>query len=168
MGQTGPMDDWAVAGAVLELDDDGVLLVSNRRRDGSVDWSTPGGVIDAGETPLGALAREVREETGLDVVDWGRQLYSIDIEFVDLGNRLAVSVFAARSWTGQLTVDDPDGIVEDARFCPPGECGRVLEKAFPWVREPLEEWLDERWTGLRQFRYRAEGDRLSELTAVRL
>ena len=39
------MRDWLVAGAVIE-DPDRVLLVENRRRNGSTDWSPPGGVID--------------------------------------------------------------------------------------------------------------------------
>ena len=54
------MRDWVVAGAVIE-GADGLLLVRNRRRDGSEDWSPPGGVIDEGETILEGLTREVAE-----------------------------------------------------------------------------------------------------------
>ena len=39
------MRDWLVGGAVIE-GPAGLLLVRNRRRDGSFDWSPPGGVID--------------------------------------------------------------------------------------------------------------------------
>ena len=45
-GMARPTHEWTVAGAVLEHGD-GLLLVCNQRRNGSLDWSTPGGVIDA-------------------------------------------------------------------------------------------------------------------------
>jgi len=167
MSQTGRMHEWAVAGAILELDDQ-LLLVSNRRRDGSLDWSTPGGVVDPGETVLGALTREVEEETGLSVTSWGSQLYTIEVEFADLGNRLEVSVFAAESWEGSIRIDDPDGIVEDVRFCAEGECRLLLADTFLWVREPLVEWMDNRKPVMRQYTYRADGRSLSSLTAERL
>ena len=60
---------WTVASAVIEAgvwsgstaDPDHVLLVQNLRRNGSTDWTTPGGVIDDGESALGGLEREVVE-----------------------------------------------------------------------------------------------------------
>ena len=48
--EDGTMRDWVVGGALI-LSDEGVLLVQNRRRNGSHDWTPPGGVIDEGETP---------------------------------------------------------------------------------------------------------------------
>ena len=67
------MRDWLVGGAVIE-GPSGLLLVQNRRRDGSFDWSPPGGVIDAGETVLEGIGREVVEETGLVVTEWAGKL----------------------------------------------------------------------------------------------
>ena len=80
-----PAHEWTVAGAVLEHDDE-LLLVCNQRRNGSLDWSTPGGVIDATDaTVLAGLTREVEEETGLVVREWEGPLYEVTAVAVDLG-----------------------------------------------------------------------------------
>ncbi|MBM7805527.1 8-oxo-dGTP diphosphatase [Geodermatophilus bullaregiensis] len=58
----------AAGGAVWRTAPDGGLetvLVHRERYD---DWSLPKGKLDAGENALAAAVREVREETGLDVV----------------------------------------------------------------------------------------------------
>src|SRR6266436_6606455 len=46
---------------------------------------------------------------------------------------------------GVIDADDPDGIVVEARFVPPQLCDEQLTSCMPWVREPLTEWLKERW-----------------------
>jgi 8-oxo-dGTP diphosphatase len=54
-------------GAVI-LDGDRVLLIQRGQEPLKGEWSLPGGVVELGETLQAALAREVREETSLDVV----------------------------------------------------------------------------------------------------
>ena len=49
------------------------------------------------------------------------------------------------AYEGELRVDDPDGIVVDARFVDVDACGEHLDGGHPWVCEPLGEWLAERW-----------------------
>lgn len=151
-----------MAGAVIE-GPAGLLLVANRRRNGSVDWSTPGGVIDPGETVLEGLTREVAEETGLVVQDWEGPLYEIDTVAPDLGWHLRVEVHRAVAVSGDLVVDDPDGIVVDACWVPVDDCAARLSASHPWVREPLGAWMGERWTRARSFRYRVTGTELATM-----
>jgi 8-oxo-dGTP diphosphatase len=160
--------EWLVAGGIVE-GPDGVLLVQNRRRDGSLDWSTPGGVIEvhAGESVVDGLTREVAEETGIVVTEWAGPVYEVEAVAEGLGWHLRVEVHQALAFHGEITVDDPDGIVVDARFVPLTDCGPHLEKCQPWVREPLGAWLAERWPVSRAYRYQVDGDQLRTVTVVR-
>jgi 8-oxo-dGTP diphosphatase len=56
------------AGDLIFYDAGEVLLLKHRFRAGS-GWGLPGGFLEAGEQPLDALRRELREEIGLEVRD---------------------------------------------------------------------------------------------------
>ncbi|WIV58393.1 NUDIX hydrolase [Amycolatopsis nalaikhensis] len=53
----------------IAFDAQGRLLLIRRANDpGSGQWSLPGGRVEPGETDEKAVVRELREETGLDVI----------------------------------------------------------------------------------------------------
>jgi len=163
------LHEWTVAGGLIETDA-GVLLVRNVRRGGHEDWSTPGGVIDADDVDvLAGLTREVAEETGLVVQEWRGPLYEVRAHAPDMGWRMRCEVHLAVGFEGELRVDDPDGIVVEACFVPPHECDARLLSCAPWVREPLVEWLRDRWepAAARGFDYEVSGTTRESMRVVR-
>jgi len=164
------MREWTVAGGIVE-GPDGVLLVRNRRRWGTHDWSPPGGVIDDTDPDVVAgLTREVQEETGITVSEWHGPVYEVSAVALDMGWHMRVHVYVARAFAGVLTVDDPDGIVDDAEFAGAERCAELLADCFRWVREPLGEWMAERWEpdARRHYRYEVRGTDLTSLEIARV
>ena len=171
MSDTSPsLQSWRVGGAVIERDaDDSLLLVRNVRRNGREDWTPPGGVIESHEAVVPGLAREVAEETGLHITEWTGLIYEVHAVAPDLGWDLFVEVHLAAAWSGDLrTGDDPDGIVTGAEWADRSSTAQLLESTQPWVREPLLEWLGERWSDPRRFRYQVTGRDLASMQVTRL
>jgi 8-oxo-dGTP diphosphatase len=161
------MRQWVVASGLIE-GDDGLLLVQNRRRNGALDWSTPGGVVELHESVVDGLTREVAEETGIIVEEWTGPVYEVQAVAEGLGWSLRAEIHRAVRWRGELVVDDPDAIVVDARFVPFDCCAGYLAGCHPWVAEPLGAWLAERWERGRCYRYRLDGDSPATITVNKL
>jgi 8-oxo-dGTP diphosphatase len=162
------MHAWVVGAAVIE-GPAGLLLVRNRRRGGRHDWTPPGGVIEVadGEELIDGLAREVKEETGLTVTAWDGPIYRITADAPGLGWSLHVECYRALRVEGELAVDDPDGIVVDARYVAADQCCGHLEGNHRWVTEPLLEWLGGPWAGSRSFAYDVTGEDVATVVVTR-
>ena len=121
-----------MAGGLIESDE-GLLLVCNRRRNGSFDWSPPGGVIEVADGE--SLARRAhpggRRGDRHPGDEWAGPVYEVQADAVDLGWRLRAEVHVAVEYEGELRVDDPDGIVVDARFVALDECASQLAPLPP-------------------------------------
>lgn len=115
---------------------DRVLLIRRAVDPARGQWALPGGYMDAGELPVAALRREVREEVGIDI-DVGELL---DIfPMVNSGGASLGIVLAYRARPFELAVD-PTACddVDEAAWFSPGELPPVL--AFDSTQRLLASW----------------------------
>ena len=75
---------------------DSKILVCQRRRDDShaLQWEFPGGKVETGETPREALARELREELGIEATI-GRELFRTRHRYREFQPELELIFFQA-------------------------------------------------------------------------
>jgi 8-oxo-dGTP diphosphatase len=127
----GEREPLTVVQAVILDDSRGILLAL---RGDLLGWELPGGTREAGETDEGALARELREELGVDA-RVGR--------FVGAWTRTGYRPHTARVYVCATS----DGIgargplgdeTLEARWYALGELPETL---FPWYREPISRAL---------------------------
>ncbi|MCC6671710.1 MAG: NUDIX hydrolase [Planctomycetes bacterium] len=117
------------------------LMVQNRRVVGgreTLTWDLPGGQLEPGELLGEALARELREETGLEILGRPDFLFYQEGEKV-LGGRRAYAwrsfFFAVHEVRGRLAAA---GEVLDVRWVPGDEL--LQDPAIPY-HTSFREWL---------------------------
>jgi len=83
-----------LAVSAVAVQDGALLMVQRGHAPGAGRWSIPGGRVEAGESIVAAVVRELREETGLDgvcgrLIGWTEQM-GVDHHFVILGHEATV------------------------------------------------------------------------------
>jgi mutator protein MutT len=93
------MTPLQVVAAVIERG--GKILIAQRKRGGKhpLKWEFPGGKVDPGEQPPAALARELREELGIEA-QIGEQLDAYQIRYPG-GRPTHLVFFRVTQWTGE-------------------------------------------------------------------
>ncbi|MFM5894177.1 MAG: (deoxy)nucleoside triphosphate pyrophosphohydrolase [Novosphingobium sp.] len=122
----------AVVAAAL-IDRRGRVLLQRRRPDrqhGGL-WEFPGGKLEAGETDVSGLIREIREELGVEL-DPG-DLLRLD-QASDADGGLVITLYTCRLWQGEPKCLDADAI----DWFTPKE---VLALPIPPLDRPLAEAL---------------------------
>ncbi|MSO67354.1 MAG: NUDIX domain-containing protein [Pseudolabrys sp.] len=109
----------AVSAAVVR---DGKVLVVRRARNPALNlYTLPGGVVETGETLIEAVAREVREETSLQVepvaLAGHREAIMRDAQG-KIERHFVILCFAARWLSGEPALNEE---LDDARWLAPSE-----------------------------------------------
>jgi len=131
-----PTDDPARFAGVITRHEGRVVLVREEYpTGGGAHWNIPSGRVQAYETPAEGASRELAEETGL-VVPPG----DLDLRCT---SAVATPDRVSRAWNfigdvqdPTLSVDDPDGLIQEARWFVPDEAVRLL-RGLPY--RPLWE-----------------------------
>lgn len=109
----------AVSAAIIR---DGHILVARRARGPALGiWTLPGGVVEAGETLIEALIREVQEETRITVEPValaGHREVLVRDDSGRLSRHFVIMCFASRWIAGEPVLNDE---LSEARWLRPAE-----------------------------------------------
>ena len=94
---------------VILLNPAGQVLIGKREGSHAPYWSIPGGYLEPGETFETAAIREVKEETGLDIVNPTVLCVANNLETYKAEGLHVISVcLLAKEFSGTLTLMEPD------------------------------------------------------------
>ena len=114
-----------------------LLLV---RHDDVDMWVLPGGEIDGDESFRAGARRELREEAAVEATFEGLALLArVEFRCDDYDTWGVLPIYQARAETTELSVDDPDGEITDARwFDDLPEDTRDRDQLLRWRDETLD------------------------------
>ncbi|MFA6197991.1 MAG: NUDIX hydrolase [Patescibacteria group bacterium] len=125
------------ASAII-VDGDKILLGKRRIEPSKGKWDVIGGFLDFGEHPEVGVRREVKEETGLDVIIDGLLGFFMDT-YDQTGDATLNICFVVRAISNQLTPGDD---IEEVRWFAPTEIPNDI--AFKNGRDMIDAWMNDR------------------------
>ncbi len=102
-----------------------VLLLHRHHAHGEGTWSPPGGHLEFGETPEACARREVKEETGLDVLEVHYLCLTNDV-FTEEGLHYVTIWMEGKGDEGEAVVNAPEEASEIGWFGWDGLPGRLF------------------------------------------
>ena len=123
----------SVAVAAIVFDQRGRVLLMRRRDHGN--WEPPGGVLRPGEQPHEGVAREVREETGVEVEVGPLTGVYTNVE-------LGVVTLAFRAEPRSEATEHSEE-ASAVRWIPTGHVERFVDEDYAaWIRDGVEPGLE--------------------------
>ena len=128
------------------VEDGNKILLQNRIKKDWQGYALPGGHVELGESFVDAVIREIKEETGLVVIE--PRLAGVK-QFPIYNGRYVVFLFKATKWTGNLISSD-EGQMEWVEYQRLSEIKTVddLSELLNVINDP----------GLTEFQYLVSGD----------
>ncbi|MDO8302724.1 MAG: NUDIX domain-containing protein [Sedimentisphaerales bacterium] len=112
-------------------DNEGRVLLCHRR---DYDlWNLPGGGVEAGESPWGALVREIKEETGLEA----KPVHLTGVYSKPDRNELVLS-FACQVTGGEITLNDEADKIEYF------DVGQIPKNTSPKQVDRIKEYFSDK------------------------
>jgi 8-oxo-dGTP diphosphatase len=132
--------DYTIVAVIVRRAGD-IMLVGQELASGEVAWSLPAGQVQPFESVRAAAARELKEETGLNLTALTGLAYVTQVNRPGLADRTIALVFECHA-DGDVLIADPDNEIVAAEFIDVDIAIQRLQR-LPWraMWEPAVEYL---------------------------
>jgi 8-oxo-dGTP diphosphatase len=116
--QPGPRSRERLVVVAALIESEGKILACQRRKNDAfgLKWEFPGGKVQQDESPAQALARELKEELGVDAAI-GEEIFRTRHRYAELAREIELIFFAARAEKNEMR----NLAFEQMRWVTPGE-----------------------------------------------
>ena len=131
-----------IASAVAQHNGDLLLVQQHYPGERLPSWGLPGGQVEPGEELIAGLRRELLEETGLTLVGIPTIAFVIQVlRETEEGFQEWLACHFACEVAGQISPQDPDGLVLSAHWVEEQAALELLEMDSQYDCKPLRRWL---------------------------